>query len=254
MISGFICETCGRQNKTSRCKYCYRVKVQQQYPKIPCACGCGEMIYSVSVDWRPVKFKKGHSNRGRRYYGRQETKECECGCGELIPKINKGGFESRFKKGHNVNGELNYFWNGGIYIDKDGYVLIKKRDHPFCGVSGYVRQHRLVMEDYLGRYLKPEEVVHHINELKWDNRIENLQLFESGGKHISLHMTKDMSDRKCFKCGTTDTMTARGYPQWFVYDIGYACPKCNAKMVREAKKLANSKMMSQYIKDAVISR
>ena len=84
-------------------------------------------------------------------------------------------------------------WKGGKIIDKDGYILIKKRNHPFCDNKGYVREHRLVMEKMIGRYLKPIERVHHkgikypFNSIKnkQDNRPENLQLFANESEHES---------------------------------------------------------------------
>lgn len=69
---------------------------------------------------------------------------------------------------------------GYTYIDKDGYVLVKlgKGGHPKArGNSGWVYEHRLIMEFKLGRYLLPGENVHHINGVKHDNRPENLELW-----------------------------------------------------------------------------
>src|SRR5690349_8170107 len=66
-------------------------------------------------------------------------------------------------------GALNGRWKGGRMIDRDGYVLIKRRDHPNANNSGYIREHRLVMEAVLGRYLRRDELVHHINANKQDN-------------------------------------------------------------------------------------
>src|SRR3990172_7462682 len=90
----------------------------------------------------------------------------------------------RLKRGDASQMEKNHFWKGGRVVDKHGYILIKKNDHPFCNHIGYVREHRLVMEKHLGRYLVSSEVVHHKNGVKNDNRIENLELFESNGKHL----------------------------------------------------------------------
>ena len=70
-------------------------------------------------------------------------------------------------------------------IDKNGYKLIKKPNHPMARKNGYILIHRLIMANYLGRLLATIEVVHHKNGNKLDNRIENLELVSDNGKHLS---------------------------------------------------------------------
>ena len=71
----------------------------------------------------------------------------------------------------------------------DGYIGVYVPDHPFCNADGYVMEHRLVMEEYLGRYLTKDEVVHHVNHKRNDNRLENLRVmtFE---EHARMHITE----------------------------------------------------------------
>lgn len=85
--------------------------------------------------------------------------------------------------------ERNYFWQGGYAVDDDGYILVKAPGHPHATASGYVRQHRLVMEQQLGRYLEPGEVVDHKNRDRSDNDPGNLQLFASNADHLRDNMT-----------------------------------------------------------------
>jgi hypothetical protein len=76
---------------------------------------------------------------------------------------------------------------GDKWYTTDGYVYIYQPEHPHANSDGNVREHRLVMESIIGRYLLPTEVVHHINELKDDNSPGNLQLFESASAHSAHH-------------------------------------------------------------------
>jgi len=85
------------------------------------------------------------------------------------------------------SGSKNGRWKGGKRVDKNGYILVQKKDHPYCDRHGYVRQHRLIMEKKIGRYLEPKEVVHHKDHDKQNNKTGNLLLLKSGSEHSKLH-------------------------------------------------------------------
>lgn len=67
-----------------------------------------------------------------------------------------------------------------------GYVLVYEPSNPSSDRGGYVLEHRLVMERHLGRHLRSDEIVHHLNENKADNRLENLEIV-TRGNHAKLH-------------------------------------------------------------------
>lgn len=80
--------------------------------------------------------------------------------------------------------ERNVFWRGGRTVDKEGYVLLHRPDHPRATKGGYVREHRLVMEKMIGRYLEPAEVVDHDDRDTANNDPSNLRLFASNAEHL----------------------------------------------------------------------
>ena len=99
---------------------------------------------------------------------------------------------TEFKKGKRYSPSTEFkkrnkaYWKGGIKKHSSGYILIIRHDHP-RSINGYVKRSYLVMEKHINRFLKPEEVVHHINSIKDDDRIKNLKLFKNHSEHQKHH-------------------------------------------------------------------
>lgn len=97
-----------------------------------------------------------------------------------IKKINKEKFIGKFKR-------------------KDGYISILINNK-------YVLEHRYIMEKHIGRKLYKYEQVHHLNEIKDDNRIENLKILTISDYTKLHHKGIDYSkytNCKCLNCGNT---------------------------------------------------
>ena len=112
------------------------------------------------------------------------------------------------------------------------------KDHPKATNNGYVLLHRVIVENELGRLLSDDEVVHHINEDKLDNRIENLQVM-SKAEHTRLHRSTGRTkvQLKCPWCGE---LFARERRQTHLVKRknGYTCcsRKCSGKISTFIKK------------------
>ena len=134
-------------------------------------------------------FKIGEIRNRGKY--KQIWQSC-AGCGkQRWVKLNKGNPQSirchscsAKLQGKDLRMEKNPCWRGGKIKDAYGYSCIRVSvDNPFYPMAnrGYISEHRLLMAKYLNRLLKTEEIVHHLNGIKDDNRMENLVLVSRRG-------------------------------------------------------------------------
>lgn len=148
------------------------VGVGEPNPSGMCKCGCGETttraeyLYRDGVRYHNAHrdYAHGHHARGRRY---------------TRAKI---GPESPHWKG----GRAHSHGYVSVWVHPDDPLRVMARS----GSRLHVLEHRLVMARYLGRPLASHEQVHHINGVRDDNRLENLQLrigsHGSGQPHVCL--------------------------------------------------------------------
>lgn len=130
-------------------KNIYRDFIWTQCPR------CKEERWVRSVNWKPRSYA----------------------CRHCAPKLRQ-----------NPAGSESPQWKGGRF-HTNGYIIVRLFPnnffYPMVNSQKYVAEHRLVMAKHLGRCLHTWELVHHINGIKDDNRLENLQLV-SDDKHSQL--------------------------------------------------------------------
>lgn len=84
-------------------------------------------------------------------------------------------------------------WNRDRIIRPDGYVMVRVgKLHPLANPKGYAYEHRLVWAA-AGRELPPGFDIHHRNERKDDNRLQNLELLPHG-EHSAAHAQEQPRD------------------------------------------------------------
>jgi hypothetical protein len=173
-----------------------------------CGCGCGEFIPITRAHAKPSvgipKYIKGHNLRPK-LSPEEVEEEKESAWDKLSPEEQERrlGQLTSFKKR-----EKNPSWKGGRRIDENGYVRLLMPDHPFAK-DGYVAEHRFKVEERTRKYhpnhpllvdvdgkkyLDPQSVVHHIDEVKTNNdvgngpnEIGNLMLLPNQAAHSFIH-------------------------------------------------------------------
>lgn len=154
---------------------------------------CGK---SFSVVRSRVKTAKCCSRKCR--YKNKKGKYIKCEkCGKdfyvtlaRLRQSKKHNHKTRYcsQQCYSRKGKNNYFWKNGIYKDRDGYIKIYTD-------KGKIREHRYLAEKVLGRKLEKNEVIHHINGKRDDNRLENLRLMTKK-EHDTYHI---LSRKNCNK-------------------------------------------------------
>jgi len=163
------CERCGRPLAEGQKRFCSRTCYNPPEPQRYCEiCGkillkrqkqfCSKKCYGEWLHEHPEK--RNHFKPGATAW-------------------NKG------VKGYKAGSE-HWNWKGGRRNHSNGYIEVSCPDHPNSNSGGYIFQHRLVMEQHLGRLLTEDEVIHHINSNKRDNRIENLIVLTCS-EHQAIH-------------------------------------------------------------------
>lgn len=115
---------------------------------------------------------------------------------ETIAKISasrKGkrcSVKTEFKKGltpwNKGRVGIDKFRRGSIVGATGGYLQIRLPDHPMANNEGYILLHRFILFIYLGRIISTDEIVHHIDGNKRNNRFDNLKIC-SRSEHMKIH-------------------------------------------------------------------
>jgi len=109
---------------------------------------------------------------------REISEEIDCSKSTILKWLNNFQIPRRI----GLKGDKNPNWKGGIKYNQ-GHKLLMKKDHHRSDSQGYVREHIIIIEKKIGREIKDSEVVHHINNIKDDNRPENLVLCDNMAEH-----------------------------------------------------------------------
>lgn len=125
--------------------------------------------------------------------------------------------------------------------DGQTYRQVYRPAHPNAPKSGWVMEHRLIMEARLGRLLDPAEVVHHENRDGLDNRAENLTLEASKGAHLAAeHSAEGVAARMAAypRCACGGRTAFKSHQCWPCWAKSQTCPSCG----RSGRKMARRDM------------
>ncbi len=155
------------------------------------------MLVHVRDNIFKIPYRRLNGKASNRYFMQTRCFICD---GEAFPYLanySRSGQAvcSRRCLTTSITGSRNTNWVGGRKFKRGsdgGHVLIYAPNHPNAKKSN-VPEHRLVLEENIGRYLLQEEIVHHIDMVPDSNGIDNLVLCANSAEHHSIHGTLNKS-------------------------------------------------------------
>lgn len=137
-----------------------------------------------------ARRKISEAHKGNKYnLGKRHTEETKrkLSLAHIGRSTGAKSVETRRKISLKNSGNGNGQWKGGVRPTTRGYIKIHSPNHPNKDISGYVMEHRLIVEKFIGRYLTKEEQIHHIDFNPKNNDISNLMIFPNAKEHIRFH-------------------------------------------------------------------
>ena len=119
-------------------------------------------------------------------------------------------------------------------IKKGEYVYALVPNHPHATASGYVLMHRVVMENHIGRLLKPHELVYHKDEDKKNNDIANLEIVDVATHNRIHHYVGRKYKGICAHCGEPFERAWRNRPEVKKQARAFCSHSCRGKFYKQA--------------------
>ena len=161
----YSCEVDYDMNKKVKCNCIICNKYIGMYRPSHIKKTCSKKCLSLAIKRRRIGTK--HSNKTKLLIGKKSKEK-------WTPKYCK---------------RLRLKYIGSKTKDACGYIDIKNYNHPHRNNHDRVPEHRLVVEKKIGRYLKKDEIVHHIDFNRSNNNINNLYLYKNHSDHFKGHST-----------------------------------------------------------------
>jgi len=146
-------------------------------------------------------------------------------------------------------------WKAEKIVSKGDYNYALVTEHPNANKHGYVLEHRLVVENHLGRLLSSTEIVHHINHDKKDNRIENLEVLNNI-EHAKIHGSEQGKTYCHLKCPLCGIEFCRPRKDTFLVKGGtYTCcsARCRGKLSRKIQLGRETEIVEAAISENILN-